>query len=80
VQAALRLNQLLGYVAGNLDGFLDRPALRHQTLHLVARGELDALRKALDVQLDHVLHEFPPMPERDFDQEDRLLSIGRSPA
>jgi hypothetical protein len=41
----LRLNQLLGHVARNLDGFLDRAALRHKALHLIAGGKVSTFRQ-----------------------------------
>ena len=57
--AGLRLDQLLGNVVRDLDGFLDRAALRD--VHLVAGRQVHPLGQLLDVQWNHEVYSLRPL-------------------
>lgn len=41
----LRLDQLLGHIARDLDGLLNSAALSDEALHVIGRGEIDTFRQ-----------------------------------
>ncbi len=56
---SISADQFFRDVARNLDRFLNRPALRHQPLHLLAGREVNAFGQLLDVELDQAPHVSP---------------------
>lgn len=53
---ALRLDQRPCQIAGDLHRFGGRVTLSHETGHVRARRQIDALWQAFDLQIDEVFH------------------------
>ena len=45
---SLRLDELLGNIAGDLEGFFDGASLGNQALHIIASGQVHAFGELLD--------------------------------
>ena len=48
--------ELLGNIAGDLDGFLNGTSLHHKPLYDVGCCEIDALREFFNMEVDDALH------------------------
>jgi hypothetical protein len=53
-----RLCQYPRDIMGDFHSLGERPPLRHQTWHIVRRGEVDALRQQFDVEIDELFHDY----------------------